>query len=285
MNKKITLALSFLAVIVLLVTGCAQKNSSASDDSLKKVKDKKELVVATSGTLFPSSYYNDDNKLTGYDVEVVKEVAKRMGVKAKFKEYNVDGQIASLEKGEADINANDSNLNKERAKKFIISTPIKHSFDSLIVRKSDDSGIHSLEDLKGKKAAGEPNTGYMKIAKQYGAQLVTYDNATNDQYLTDVANGRTDVILNDYYLQKMSVEALPKIPVKILKDVYFNAETSGLLMKKQNKALKTEVDKQLKEMKADGTLTKISKKFFTDDVSVKPKYKIQKTVEIKDTND
>lgn len=284
MNKKITLALSFLAVIVLLVTGCAQKNSSASDDSLKKVKDKKELVVATSGTLFPSSYYNDDNKLTGYDVEVVKEVAKRMGVKAKFKEYNVDGQIASLEKGEADINANDSNLNKERAKKFIISTPIKHSFDSLIVRKSDDSGIHSLEDLKGKKAAGEPNTGYMKIAKQYGAQLVTYDNATNDQYLTDVANGRTDVILNDYYLQKMSVEALPKIPVKILKDVYFNAETSGLLMKKQNKALKTEVDKQLKEMKADGTLTKISKKFFTDDVSVKPKYKIQKTVEIKDTN-
>jgi len=171
MNKKITLALSFLAVIVLLVTGCAQKNSSASDDSLKKVKDKKELVVATSGTLFPSSYYNDDNKLTGYDVEVVKEVAKRMGVKAKFKEYNVDGQIASLEKGEADINANDSNLNKERAKKFIISTPIKHSFDSLIVRKSDDSGIHSLEDLKGKKAAGEPNTGYMKIAKQYGAQL------------------------------------------------------------------------------------------------------------------
>lgn len=284
MNKKITLALSFLAVIVLLVTGCAQKNSSASDDSLKKVKDKKELVIATSGTLFPSSYYNDDNKLTGYDVEVVKEVAKRMGVKAKFKEYNVDGQIASLEKGEADINANDSNLNKQRAKKFIISTPIKHSFDSLIVRKSDDSGIHSLEDLKGKKAAGEPNTGYMKIAKQYGAQLVTYDNATNDQYLTDVANGRTDVILNDYYLQKMSVEALPKIPVKILKDVYFNAETSGLLMKKQNKALKTEVDKQLKEMKADGTLTKISKKFFTDDVSVKPKYKIQKTVEIKDTN-
>ena len=57
----------------------------------------------------------------------------------------------------------------------------------------------------------------MKLAEEYGAKLVTYDNATNDQYLTDVANGRTDVILNDYYLQKMSVAALPDIPVKILK--------------------------------------------------------------------
>ncbi|WP_442892154.1 transporter substrate-binding domain-containing protein [Companilactobacillus sp. HBUAS59699] len=285
MKKKVAIVLSFLMILVLFISGCSKSSSSASDDSLKKVKDKKELVIATSGTLFPSSYYNKDNKLTGYDVEVVKEVAKRMGVKAKFKEYNVDGQIASLEKGESDVAANDFGITKAKEKKFMLSSPIKHSFDSLIVRKSDSSGIHSLKDLKGKKAAGEPNTGYMKIAKQYGAQLVTYDNATNDQYLTDVANGRTDVIINDYYLQKMSVAALPKIPVKILKDVYFNANTSGILMKKQSETLKTEINKQLKAMKDDGTLTKISKQFFTDDVSSKPKYKIQKTVKIKDNND
>ena len=64
------------------------------------------------------------------------------------------------------------------------------------------------------KAAGEPNTSYMRLAEKHGAKLVTYDNATNDQYLSDVANGRTDVILNDYYLQKMAVSALPDIPVK-----------------------------------------------------------------------
>ena len=54
----------------------------------------------------------------------------------------------------------------------------------------------------------------MRLAEKHGAKLVTYDNATNDQYLSDVANGRTDVILNDYYLQKMAVSALPDIPVK-----------------------------------------------------------------------
>lgn len=71
----------------------------------------------------------------------------------------------------------------------------------MIVRQSDDSGIKSLKDLKGKKAAGASTTSYMKVAKKFGAELVIYDNVTNDVYLEDVANGRTDVILNDYYLQ------------------------------------------------------------------------------------
>lgn len=279
MRKKITVIITFLFMLILLISGCT--NQSNSDTSLKDVKSKKELVVATSGTLFPSSYYNDKNKLTGYDIEVIREVAKRMSVKIKFKEYNVDGQITSLEKGEADVAANDFGITKAKAKKFALTTPIKHSFDSLIVRKSDSSKIHSLKDLKNKKAAGEPNTNYMNIAKQYGAQLVTYDNATNDQYLTDVANGRTDVIINDYYLQKMSVAALPKIPVKILKNIYFNPNTSGILLKKQNNSLRLEINKQLKAMKKDGTLSKISEKFFADDVSKKPQYKIQKTIKIK----
>ena len=86
----------------------------------------------------------------------------------------------------------------------------------------------------------------MKLAEEYGAKLVTYDNATNDQYLTDVANERTDVILNDYYLQKMSVAALPDIPVKILEDVYFNPNETGFLFAIDNQALHDEVDRVLK---------------------------------------
>lgn len=240
----------------------------------------KKLTVATSGTLFPSSYYNDENKLTGYDVDVIKEVAKRLNVEVKFKEYNVDGQITSVDKGEADLAANDFGLSGDRGKKFILSSPIKYSFDSMIVRKSDDSGIASLEDLKGKKAAGEPNTNYMKIAEKYGAKLVTYDNATNDQYLTDVANGRTDVILNDYYLQKMSVGALPDIPVKILEDVYFNANFTGFLMKKDSAALSKKIDETLDAMQEDGTMKKISETYFQTDVSVEPKEKVEESVSV-----
>ncbi|MDT2739537.1 transporter substrate-binding domain-containing protein [Enterococcus canintestini] len=280
MKKWATLAVIAVSGMVLAACGNGNSNTKAAtkDDSWAKVEKGKTLTVATSGTLFPSSYYNDKNELNGYDVDVAKEVAKRLGVKVTFKEYNVDGQISSINRGEADFAANDFGLSKERAKKFSLSVPIKYSFDSMIVRKSDDSGIHSLADLKGKKAAGEPNTSYMKIAEKYGATPVTYDNATNDQYLTDVANGRTDVILNDYYLQKMSVAALPAIPVKILEDVYFNANHTGFLFVKEHKALKEKVDETLKAMQKDGSLKKISETYFQTDVSVKPKQEIKETV-------
>lgn len=182
--------------------------------------------------------------------------------------------MTAVNRGEADFAANDFGMSKDRSKKFSLSSPIKYSFDSMIVRKSDDSGIHSLKDLKDKKAAGEPNTSYMKIAEKYGAKAVTYDNATNDQYLTDVANGRTDVILNDYYLQKMSVAALPDIPVKILEDVYFNANSTGFLFNKKNQALKSKINEALKELKEDGTLKKISEQYFGTNVSVKPKQEV-----------
>lgn len=260
-----------------ILTACGSTQSS-EDDSWKKVKDKNELIVATSGTLFPSSYYNDENELSGYDVDVAKAVAKKLDLKIKFKEYNVDGQVTAVNRGEADFAANDFGMSKDRAEKFSLSSPIKYSFDSMIVRKSDDSGIHSLKNLKGKKAAGEPNTSYMKIADKYGAKAVTYDNATNDQYLTDVANGRTDVILNDYYLQKMSLAALPDIPVKILEDVYFNANSTGFLFDKKNQALKTKVNTALEELKKDGTLKKIAEQYFGTDVSTKPKQEVTEKV-------
>ncbi|WP_206215460.1 MULTISPECIES: transporter substrate-binding domain-containing protein [unclassified Enterococcus] len=277
-KKNLFIFISSLLMVVLL-SACHAASASQEDNSWRNVKEKKELVVATSGTLFPASYYNDQNQLVGYDVDIAKEVAKRLGVNLSFKEYNVDGQITSVSKQEADFAANDFGIIKEREKKFSLSEPFKYSFDSMIVRQKDDSGIHSLEDLKDKKAAGEPNTSYMRLAEKYGAKLVTYDNATNDQYLTDVANGRTDVILNDYYLQKMSVAALPNIPVKILENVYFNENHSGFLFKKGHDELKNKVDQILKEMKEDGTMKKISETYFQTDVSVKPKEKIIETVE------
>lgn len=283
MKKKWWMTLGLVAAVVGLAacqTNEKDSTEAKQDASWEKVEERGRLIVATSGTLFPASYYNDKNELTGYDVEVAKEVANRLKLDIEFQEYNVDGMLASVEKGMTDLVANDFGMSEERSKKFALSIPIKYSFDSMIVRKEDNSGIASLEDLKGKKAAGEATTGYMKLAEKMDAELVSYDNATNDQYLTDVANGRTDVILNDYYLQKMSVAALPDIPVKILEDVYFNPSSSGFFYPKQNVALREKIDTVLEEMQADGSLKKLSETFFNADVSVEPDVKVDKTVTI-----
>lgn len=277
--KKIKLLIG-VACSLFFLTSCVtseasdSQNNQTKDNSLQRVLDNNELIVATSGTMYPASYYNEENELVGYDVDIAKEVAKKLGVDITFKEYNVDGQITSVAKGESDFAANDFGITKEKDKKFSLSTPIKYSFDSMIVRKDGSSGINSLEDLDGKKAAGEPNTSYMRLAESYGADLVTYDNATNDQYLTDVANGRTDVIINDYYLQKMSVAALPDVPVKVLNNVFFNNTTSGFLFKEGNNSLKNKVNEIIKDLRDSGKLKEISKTYFNDDVSIKPDVKV-----------
>jgi cystine transport system substrate-binding protein len=108
MKKWLVVATLLTAGLVL--TACGTKEKEGQDESWGKVEEAGKLTVSTSGTLFPSSYYNDNNQLVGYDVDLAKEVAKRLDVDIEFKEYNVDGQIAALQRGEADFAANDFGL-------------------------------------------------------------------------------------------------------------------------------------------------------------------------------
>ncbi|KHD44203.1 transporter substrate-binding domain-containing protein [Streptococcus hongkongensis] len=276
MNKKLILILSVFASLLVLVA--CSSNSKSGEGNWQSIQKKGELRVATSGTLFPQSFHDkSNNSLTGYDVEIMKEVGKRLGLKVKFTEMGVDGMLTALNSNQIDIAGYSIEKDSKNAKKFLYTDAHKYSFGSMIVRQSDDSGIKSLDDLKGKKAAGASTTSYMKVAKKYGAELVIYDNVTNDVYLQDVANGRTDVILNDFYLQSMASKALPNIPVKVLKDVYYNPSESNFAIKLGNTELQKHVNATIKEMKKDGTLTKLSEKFFAGkDVSKEKKYNFKK---------
>nr|WP_051290343.1 transporter substrate-binding domain-containing protein [Bacillus sp. NSP9.1] len=252
----------------------AQHEDQQEKTAWDEIKEKGKIVVATSGTLYPTSYHDTDSgkdKLTGYEVEIVREAAKRLDLDVEFKEMGFDGMLAAVGSGQVDAAANDITMTEDRKKKFLFTAPYKYSYGTAIVRKKDLSGIHTLEDLKGKKAAGAATTVYMDIARQYGAEEVIYDNATNEQYLKDVANGRTDVILNDYYLQKLALAAMPDLDLTIHPDLKYYPHQQGMIIKKGNKELKKQFDKVIKDMLKDGTIKKISKQFFGDaDVSKKP---------------
>ncbi|AOY07658.1 putative ABC transporter extracellular-binding protein YckB [Bacillus subtilis] len=265
---------SFTMAFFLILAACSGKNEADSKDTgWEQIKDKGKIVVATSGTLYPTSYHDTDSgsdKLTGYEVEVVREAAKRLGLKVEFKEMGIDGMLTAVNSGQVDAAANDIDVTKDREKKFAFSTPYKYSYGTAIVRKDDLSGIKTLKDLKGKKAAGAATTVYMEVARKYGAKEVIYDNATNEQYLKDVANGRTDVILNDYYLQTLALAAFPDLNITIHPDIKYMPNKQALVMKKSNAALQKKMNEALKEMGKDGSLTKLSKQFFNKaDVSKK----------------
>lgn len=286
MKKKLIWATALLVCTMLFVSACGTKETTEEEqkDVTEKlvsrdwevIKEEGTLKVATSGTYFPNSYHDEEsNELTGFEVEILREIANRLGLEVEFTEMGVDGMLTSLNSEQIDIAALGIDRDGENADKYNFTIPYKYSFGSMVVREEDNSGIEKLEDLKGKKAAGAATTSYMKVAEKFGAELVIYDNATNDQYLWDVANGRTDVVLNDYYGQLMATEALPEIPVKV-HDVFYNPSETNYAIKLGNDEFTKQINAQLEAMHDDGTLSEISKQFYNgEDVTVQKDYEFQ----------
>ncbi|UOQ92522.1 transporter substrate-binding domain-containing protein [Halobacillus shinanisalinarum] len=286
MRKGLLLILILMFSVVLSACGTNEnkegsgennESDNASNSKWSEIQESGELVVGTSGTLFPTSYYPEDSdQLTGYDVEVMREVAKRLDLELSFQEYGVDGLLSAITSGRIDMVINDMEVTQDRKKEFAFSEPYKYSYSTMIVRESNLSGIETLEDLEGKKHGGGATTVFAEIAEHFGAETKTYGNVANDVYLRDVANGRTDFIINDYYLQSLALKALPDIPVQLHPDLKFHPTESAIVMPKEAATLKEKVDETLDEMREDGTLTELSKEFFGgQDASKKPEADIQ----------
>lgn len=278
-NKKALLS-GFAAFSALFLAACGNTDTGNSSDETAnsnntstektawdRIEESGVLKVATSGTLFPSSYHGDDNELTGYEVEVVKEVADRLGLEVDFMEMGVDGMLTAVQSGQVDAAANGFDITEARLEDYHFSDPYKYSFGGLVVRASDNSGIETMEDWEGKKAAGGATTVYMALAKQLGAEPVTYDNATNDVFFRDVASGRTDFIPNDYYVSNTAVQFYAELGVK-MSDLYYNPSQQAIVLSKDDTSVKEKIDPILAELAEEGVLTELSKEFFGgEDVS------------------
>ncbi|WP_281974893.1 transporter substrate-binding domain-containing protein [Halobacillus litoralis] len=279
----------FMLMLSAFLVACGSSESSnesasdnnggeeASDSKWNEIQESGEIVVGTSGTLFPASYYPEDSdQMTGYDVEIMREVADRLNLELKFEEYGVDGLLSAIKSGRIDAVINDMEVTKDRQEQFTFSEPYKYSYSTMIVRESDLSGIEKLEDLEGKTHGGGATTVFSRIAEHFGAETKTYGNVTNDVYLRDVENGNTDFIINDYYLQSLALKALPELEVKLHPDLKFHPTNSAIVMPKEADKMKEEIDAVLKEMREDGTLTKISEEFFGGkDASERPETDIR----------
>lgn len=271
--KRTTKGLAATLFLAIPLAACGDDSTNQADPTRwEEIQEEGTLTVGTAGTLYPASFREEESDtLTGFDVELMKEIAKRLELEVEFKEMAFDNMLTSVQNGQIDVAANDISVTEDRKEKFAFSKPYKYTYGTAIVRKSDLSGIESLEDLKGKKAAGEATTVFMDVAREYGAEEVIYDNATNDQYLRDVSTGRTDVILNDYYLQTLALAFFPEFDITIHPDIAYNPQEVAFLMDKENDELQENIDRVLGEMLEDGTVKELSEQFYNGaDVSVEP---------------
>ncbi|WP_215141169.1 transporter substrate-binding domain-containing protein [Exiguobacterium qingdaonense] len=271
--KRTTKGLAAALFLAIPLAACGDDSTDqANPTRWEEIQEEGTLTVGTAGTLYPASFREEESDtLTGFDVELMKEVAERLDLEIEFKEMAFDNMLTSVQNGQVDVAANDISVTEDRKEKFAFSKPYKYTYGTAIVRKSDLSGIKSLEDLKGKRAAGEATTVFMDVARQYDAEEVIYDNATNDQYLRDVSTGRTDVILNDYYLQTLALAFFPEFDITIHPDIAYNPQEVAFLMSNENSELQENIDRVLDEMLEDGTIKSLSEQFYNGaDVSVEP---------------
>ncbi|MFC7393473.1 amino acid ABC transporter substrate-binding protein [Scopulibacillus cellulosilyticus] len=271
MKKVMTVLVSILLISMLAACGTANKQSdqskkgtnNTSGSLYNQVKSKGVLTIGTEGTYPPFTYHDKNGNLTGFDVDIAKEVAKRLGVKPKFVETKWDGMIAGLDDKRFDMVANEVAITNQRKQKYDFSSPYIASRAVLIVRK-DNHTIKSFNDIKGKTFAQSLTSNLYKIAKQHGAKITSVDGFNDAVDL--LTSNRVDGTINDNLSYLDLKKRRPDVPIKVV-DKINNATQNGLMFRKNSGELVKKVNKALADMKKDGTYLKISKKYFGTDVS------------------
>ncbi|MHC9531950.1 transporter substrate-binding domain-containing protein [Dellaglioa sp. BT-FLS60] len=260
--KKL-LSLASVLLIALALTACGKSKDTSSD----LTQTKGTLTIGLEGTYRPYSYHDSNNKLTGFEVELGKELANKMDLKPKFVESKWDSLIAGLDANKYDVVLNNVGITKERQAKYNFTSPYIYS-KSILMVKQNNTTIKSIKDIKGKKMAQTVTSENGADAKRLGATVVSTDDFSNTISL--ILDGRADGSINS---NDAVYSYLKEKPGTKIKTISTGSEIPTLkvagLIQQDNPKLQKKLNKALKELRADGSLTKLSKKYFGNDITKK----------------
>ena len=258
--KKILVVL----MAVLLLCGCSKTKEYASH--LDKIKDEGKLVIASEGMWEPWTYADENGELTGYDVELGKKIAEKLGVEAEFKTGDFTGFLSGLDSGIYDLVINGIDVTDERKEKYDFSETYAYAASYLIV-KGDNEDIKSLEDLNGKKITNSLGSSYAAIGESYGATNVGGD--TFDLTIQNIVNGYADASINSADTYALYIKDHPDADVKIVATIDPLDVAIPFVKGEYNDSFREAVNEVIREMKASGELSELAIRFFGTDITVK----------------
>lgn len=281
MKKKMMLLLIGLLMMSMMLAGCGAKETAKADESeqtkvseekdssLEEIKEKGEFVLGLDDSFPPMGFRDEKGDVVGFDIDLAKEVAKRMGVELKIQPIDWDGKVLSLNNKDIDVIWNGLTITEERKKQIGFSKVYIENRQVIVT--GADSNIETKKDLATKMVAvqlgssGEDALNADTETVSAVKEVVKFSNYT--EALLDLKAGRVDAVVIDeivgrYYLSKRPGE------YKVAKED-FGREGYGIGFRKDDAAFIDEVDQILDEMKKDGTTAEISKKWFGEDIVAK----------------
>lgn len=277
MKRILSLFLITFLMLVLAACGGSEGDGSSEetditetgeeDTSWANIEASGKIVVGTSGTYSPVTYYNEDNELTGFDVELVREMANYLGVDVEFKTMDFDGILPALRNGQIDFATNDFAITEERLETFDFTVPYKYSYGSIIVREEDVDKFESAQNLEGMDVAlGSLTSNYARFADYIGANGTAYDGGV-EAILRDVINGNTDAYLNDRLVLTRTLEGFGDDRLAVATQVKYHSTSSAMPVLKGNEALVERLSEAIEALIADGTVARLSEEFLGEDAS------------------
>ncbi len=266
---------------VLTLAGCSSNNggssaagsaasgsassAAAADDQLAAIQNRGTLIVALEGAWQPWSFHDASDTLVGYDVEVSRAIAEKLGVEPEYVESDWDSLFAGLDAGRYDLVCNGVEVTEERAKTYDFTTPYGYIHTALAVKKDNDT-ITRFEDLKGKTTANSLASTYMELAESYGATVQGID--TLEETIQLLTAGRIDATLNADVSFYDYLNVHPDADFKIVAQTEEASHVAIPLRKGAASAsLLDAINTAIDALRADGTLTEISERYFGQDIA------------------